>query len=123
MTAIHTRDYSSPYQAAYRHLKEINVYKPEIWMSMSSVKISWTSSRAKEYCPPSSNQVLENTMHHKYLKRTKDAEDLSFLQWLCNYQHTIVNPNAARMHFKKLGHRDHYIYNLLSRIQSLHRYS
>ena len=39
-------------QAAYRHIKEMNVSEPEMWMSMSFIKISWTCSRTKEYCPP-----------------------------------------------------------------------
>ena len=178
---------TSPFQAAYRHIKDMNVCEPEMWMSMSSIKISWTCSRTKEYCPPSSDKVCENSIHNKYLKRTKDAEDLSFLQWLRNYQHTIAKPkryksgntlvsvryrtafndefffqdllmnhphrtlqqlfipnyeqlpeqfryfscavanrasewadvNAAKTHFEKLGHRDYYINNLLSHIQSL----
>lgn len=43
---------TSPYQAAYRHIKDINVCEPEMWFYMSSMKMAWSSSRTKEFCPP-----------------------------------------------------------------------
>ena len=31
---------TSPYQATYRHIKELNVWKPEMFLCMSSIKMS-----------------------------------------------------------------------------------
>ena len=57
---------TSPYLAAYRHIKEMNVCEPEMWLYMLSIKISWASSRTPE--------------HSKYLKRRNHPEYMSFLQ-------------------------------------------
>lgn len=87
---------TSPYQAAYRHTKETNVCEPEMWLYMSSIKMSWTSSRTKEFCPPKTEQSCQTATYTKYLAGGRHAENLSFLQWLRSYQHTHANPQPYK---------------------------
>ena len=51
--ALYSR-YVTPYQAAYRHLKEMQPCEPEMWMHMSPIKFSWSNSRTKDYSAPTS---------------------------------------------------------------------
>ena len=51
--ALYSR-YVTPYQAADRHLKEMQLCEPEMWMHMSPIKLSWSNSRTKNYSAPTS---------------------------------------------------------------------
>ena len=42
----------TPYQAAFRYLKEMSPLEPEMWLSLSSKKIAWTPHRSKRFCVP-----------------------------------------------------------------------
>ena len=44
--------YTTPYQAAYRHLKEMAPLESEMWLSLSSKKIAWTPHRLKKFSVP-----------------------------------------------------------------------
>lgn len=90
---------TSPYQAAYRHIKDINVCEPEMWFYMSSMKMAWSSSRTKEFCPPKSEEFTPTATYTKYLGRARAAENLSFVQWLRHYQHTRAAPVAQRWQY------------------------
>ena len=47
----------SSYQAAYRHLTEMMPLEPEMWMSLSSKKISWTPHKTKKFAVPLPNTI------------------------------------------------------------------
>ena len=99
-TVIQVRDYS-----VNKHLHsklridtlETNVCEPEMWLYMSSIKMSWTSSRTKEFCPPKTEQSCQTATYTKYLACGRHAENLSFLQWLHSYQHTHANPHCTKV--------------------------
>ena len=38
--SVHVR----PYEAAYRHLRGLRPLEPEMWLSLSSKKVSWSKS-------------------------------------------------------------------------------
>ena len=74
----------------------MNVCEPEMWLYMSSIIISWISSRTKEYIPPKSEDMCETPVHSKYLNRPRHAKHMSFLQWLRKYQHTAAAPKEYK---------------------------
>lgn len=80
--------YVSPLQAAYRHIAEITLCEPEMWMSLSAIKISWTCSRTKQYTPPISSAGEGNSVALKYRPMPKELENLSFIAWLRVVNHT-----------------------------------
>ena len=87
---------TSPYQAAYRHIKDTNICEPEMWLYMSSMKMSWTSSRSKQFSPPKNEELCQSETYTKYLRRDQNAEHLSFLEWLRAYQHTCATPRPYK---------------------------
>lgn len=84
--------YVSPLQAAYRHIAEMKPCEPEMWMSLSALKMSWSCSRTKRYSPPTSSNAELNTMAMKYRQRTKLMEELSFIFWLRTFNTTPKTP-------------------------------
>ncbi len=81
----------TPYQAAYKYVKQIKPCEPEMWLHLTSMKMSWTCSRTKEYVVPLFSTIDSNTVHHKYLSRPRSMNDLSFLMWLRSVNHTKSN--------------------------------
>jgi hypothetical protein len=72
----------TPYQAAYSHIKQMVPCEPEMWLHLSSLKMSWSSSRTKEYCVPLPSTIADNVIHAKYLNRPDSMADMTLLQWL-----------------------------------------
>ena len=62
--------------------KELKPCEPEMWLFMSSMKISWSKSRTKDFVVPTSGNVSSNKTYDKYLKRGRELQHLSFLEWL-----------------------------------------
>ena len=75
---IHT----TPYQAAFRYLKEMSPLEPEMWLSLSSKKIAWTPHRLKHFSVPLPDFAENNKTLQAYWSRPKSLERLSLLQWL-----------------------------------------
>ena len=71
-----------PYQAAYKHLICMKPLEPEMWLSLSSTKMSWTPSRRKKLRFPTIDSLSVNPSYLKYLRRPTKYSKLSFLQWL-----------------------------------------
>jgi hypothetical protein len=71
-----------PYQAAYKYLMCMKPLEAEMWLSLSSTKMSWTPSRRKKLAFHSVESLSSNRTYMKYLRRSTSHSDLSFLQWL-----------------------------------------
>ena len=71
-----------PYQAAYKHLICMKPLEPKMWLSLSSTKMSWTPSRRKKLSFHCVESILNNPAYMKYLRRSSNHSNLSFLQWL-----------------------------------------
>ena len=69
--------HTTPYQAAYRHIREMEPCEPEMWFQLTSMKCSWTNSRTKEYVVSLPQALETNRVHHKYTKRPNAIEDMS----------------------------------------------
>ena len=82
----------TPCQAAMRHLKDLHPCEPEMWMTFTSIKASWSSRNTKKYTPP----ALENNTTRKYRERPQNLEHMSFLQWLCGVTHQAPRPKLCR---------------------------
>ena len=76
--SVHT----TPYQAAFRYLKEMSPLEPEMWLPLSSKKIAWTPRRSKRFSVPLPKYVEDNKILQAYWSRPKSLERLSLLQWL-----------------------------------------
>ena len=85
-----------PYQAAYRHLKEMEPCELEMWLSMTSIKMSWPNSRTKEYIVPNADRVQHNKIHAKYLARPDTMESNTFVEWLRLVTHTANHPKPYK---------------------------
>ena len=71
-----------PYQEAYKHLMCMKPLEPEMWMSLSSTKMSWTRSRRKKLSFHSIENISNNPAYIKYLQWSSSHAHLSFLKWL-----------------------------------------
>ena len=59
----------TPFQAAYRHVKDLKPCEPEMWLFMSSMKMLWSKSHMKDFVVPVSSNALCNVTYQKYSKR------------------------------------------------------
>ena len=71
-----------PYQAAYRHLISLKPLEPEMWLALTSTKMSWSPSRRKKFSFPPIEHIDSNKQYVKYLHRHAKYNNLSFIQWL-----------------------------------------
>ena len=65
--------HTTPYQAAYRHLKEMAPLEPEMWLSLSSKKIAWTPHRLKKFSVPLPQTVENNKLVNTYWANVKEV--------------------------------------------------
>ena len=79
-------------QAAVRYVMEMKPAEPEMWLSLSSTKISWFSSRTKRYTVPSFDTVLDDKTAEKYRNRPPELNATSLLNWLRSFDHSKANP-------------------------------
>ena len=84
-----------PYEAGYKFLKGLRPLEPQMWMSLTSKKISWTQSRTKKLTVPISDSVQPES-HKAYWKRPRDDNNLSFLKWLRLYHEKQKPPKKYR---------------------------
>ena len=68
--SVHT----TPYQAAFRYLKEMSPLEPEMWLPLSSKKIAWTPRRSKRVSVPLPKYVEDNKSLQAYWSRPKSLE-------------------------------------------------
>ena len=74
------------YQAATSFLKNMHPLEPEMVLKLTSMKIAWSNSRTKPFTAPTPSQT-QHKVHLKYFARSEDDEDLTFLEWLRQYDH------------------------------------
>ena len=72
-----------PHQAAYRHVRTLKPLEPEMWLALSSIKMSWLPSQRKKLSVPPIQRLHENRTYQK---------NLSFLQWLRQVDETKQPP-------------------------------
>ena len=70
-----------PAEAAYRHLRDMKPCEPEMVMTLSSVKLAWSSKSTKSYVPPRQSSADNNLILTKYGQRNNESE-LPFLEFL-----------------------------------------
>jgi hypothetical protein len=85
-----------PYQAAYRHVSQLQPCEPEMWLCMSPIKFAWSSSGTKDYTVPQSCTVSENKDDKKYTSRPKQMENYSFLQAILQVDNKHNNPKPYK---------------------------
>ncbi len=88
--------HTTPYQAAFRHLKEMTPLEPEMWLSLSSKKVAWNPHRVKKFAVPLPNTIHENTIVNKYCARPNNLQHMTLLQWLREVDTTKVNTPVNR---------------------------
>ena len=74
------------YQAATSFLQNTHPLEPEMVLQLTSMKIAWSNSRTKPFTAPKPSQT-QHKVHLKYLAQSEDHEDLTFLEWLRQYDH------------------------------------
>ena len=84
-----------PYEAAYRHLKGMRPLEPEMALSLTSKKISWSKSRTKNVTVHTM-KLKEPKSYEKYLKRIPECEDFSYKQWLRDFNDAPNNPKSYK---------------------------
>ena len=68
-----------PYEGGYRYLRGLRPLQPQMWMSLTSKKISWSQSQTKKLTVPV-RDALEPESHKAYCNRANKEENLSFVQ-------------------------------------------
>ena len=80
------------WQLLYRYVMVMKPAEPEMWLALSSTKMSWSSSRTKRYNVPSCDKAVDDKAVEKYRNRPTRLNATSLLTWLRNYDHSKVNP-------------------------------
>ena len=84
--------HTSPYQAAFRHLKEMAPLEPEMWLSLSSKKIAWTPHRQKKFTVPIPATASNNKILQAYWSRPRRLGNVSLLDWLRQFDTSKEQP-------------------------------
>ena len=87
--------HTTPYEAAFGHLREMAPLEPEMWLSMSSKKVAWTPHRTRRFVVPLYHKVVENKTVQSYWIRHR-FESLTLLQWLREVDHTKSPPKPYK---------------------------
>lgn len=83
-------------QAAVRYVMDMKPAEPEMWLAMSSTKISWSCSRTKRYIVPSCERAVNDIIAKRYRNRPSELQSLSFLTWLRAVDHTKAVPKPYK---------------------------
>ena len=70
--------------------------EPEMWLALSSTKISWSSSWTKRYTVPSPEKASQDKTSEKYRNRLDTLTSYSFLNWLQEIDHTKSVPKLYK---------------------------
>lgn len=84
------------FQAACNFLRSMHPLEPEMVLQLSSLKMSWTSSRTKRVVAPTPDFVPTHSAYQKYLKQQPFDSQLTFAQWLRMYNKTAAKPSKYR---------------------------
>ena len=68
-----------PYQAAYRHIFSLKPFEPEMWLTLTSTKMSWSPSRRKKFCFTPIEHIESNKKYVKYWHRHAKYNNLCFV--------------------------------------------
>ena len=74
-------------QAAVRYVIDMKPAEPEMWLALSSTKVSWSCSRTKRYTVPLPQYVSENKIAEKYRNRPETMAT-TLLIWLRMVDHS-----------------------------------
>ena len=83
-------------QAATRYVMDMKPAEPEMWLALSSTKISWSPSRTKCYIIPSVERCVEDETANKYRNRSENMSEQSFLNLLGLSNHSKAVPKLYR---------------------------
>ena len=61
-------------------------------MTVASFKVACSSSRTKRYTPRNPDNAANCKTYQKYLQRSEEDENLTFLQWLRIYDDSPAQP-------------------------------
>ena len=85
----------SPATTAFKYALSLDIAEPEMWVLLTSRKISWTNASRKQYSIPLSPDVASvNGIVQKYYGRPAAFEHLPLLQWLRTVDDTQAVPTA-----------------------------
>ncbi len=98
-------------QAAVRYVMDTKPAEPEMWLALSSTKISWSSSRTKRYIVPSPETALLNTTAEKYRNRKSELSHYSFLSWLRATDHAKTSPQLYKTNNTLVGLKTVSLFN------------
>ena len=85
--------HTTPYEAAYRHLKDMAPLEPEMWLVHSSKKIAWSPHRLKKFTVPMPTTTSNNKLLQKYWSRPRR---FSLLQWLREFDTSKGHPAQSK---------------------------
>ena len=83
-------------QAAVRYVMDMKPAEPEMWLALSSTKISWSCSKTKRYIVPMPDHASTNKINEKYRNRPDTMESYSFLVWLRMVDHNKAVPKVYK---------------------------
>eukprot|EP00795_Rhopilema_esculentum_P003594 gene3594-12991_t len=83
----------NPATCAVKYAMQLDVCEPEMWVLLSSTKISWTNATRKQIVIPNSiEKAVSNTTVQKYYNRPINYSQMSFLEWLRSFDETSAVP-------------------------------
>ena len=85
-----------PNQAAYKLLSCLKPLEPEMWLALTSTKVSWTNSRRKKFTVLAIGRLEQSSTYKKYLSRAIRYSNLSLLEWLRAVDETKTPPHPYK---------------------------
>ena len=89
--ALYCRDLA-PSTAAFRYALSLDICEPEMWVLLSSKKISWSVGTRKKFTVPIEEGAAINNTLLKYYNRPEKYDHQSLLQWLHSVDETKSPP-------------------------------
>ena len=85
-----------PALTAFRYIALLSICEPEMWMLLTSKKLSWCDSTRSQFRVPDASHAGSHAVVRQYYARPDDLHHLSFHQYLRQYNVTVIPPKCYK---------------------------
>ena len=85
-----------PALTAFRYIASLSICEPEMWMLLTSKKLSWCDSTRSQFRVPDASHAGSHTVVRQYYARLGDLDHLSLHQYLREYNVTVTLPKCYK---------------------------
>ena len=85
-----------PALTAFRYIASLSICEPEMWMLLTSKKLSWCDSTRTQFRVPDASHAATHTVVLQYYARSHDCESMSLHQYLREYNVAVTPPKRYK---------------------------